>query len=194
MKTIEAFSHPYPAKLLLFGEYTVLSDLLRMSLMVSDTCATRVIARESGLSREDFHAAMNRKALALGMTHTRYVETTGLDERNVSTAADIARVLEVAAKNPLIHEITTTQKYEVATAKRSHFIGNTNRLLYSDYEIVGGKTGFINEAGYCFATWIRTQGRDLIAVVLGAPTNATRFADVVRLIQRTAPASFAPAE
>ena len=58
------------------------------------------------------------------------------------------------------------------------------------YEVMGGKTGFILEAGYCFATWIRTQGRDLIAVVLGAPTNATRFADTVRLLQKsTAPAA-----
>ena len=170
-----------------------LEDLFHMSLMVSDNCATRVLARESGLSSEDFLAAMNRKALALGMTHTRYVEITGLDERNVSTAADIAKILEVAARHPRIHEITTTPSYEFATARRSHMIGNTNRLLHSQYEVVGGKTGFINQAGYCFATRIQTQGgRDLIAVVLGAPTNATRFADVVRLIQRTTSASFVP--
>jgi D-alanyl-D-alanine carboxypeptidase len=50
--------------------------------------------------------------------------------------------------------------------------------------VLGGKTGFIQPAGYCFATWVRAQGRDLIAVVLGAPTNATRFADAVRLIQK----------
>jgi D-alanyl-D-alanine endopeptidase (penicillin-binding protein 7) len=171
-----------------------LGDLFRMSLMVSDNCATRVLARESGLSREDFLAAMNRKALELGMTHTRYVEVTGLDERNVSTATDIACVLATAARQPLIQQICTTPSYEFRTAKRGHMIGNTNRLLHSRYEVVGGKTGFISEAGYCFATWIRTQGRDLIMVVLGAPTNATRFADVVRLIQRTSTASFAPRE
>ena len=173
------------------GERVPLEDLLHMSLMCSDNCATRVVARESGLSDDDFLAAMNKKALELGMTHTRYVEPTGLDERNVSTATDIARLLSIAAKQPMIHDITTTRSYEFATARRSHFIGNTNRLLYGNYEIVGGKTGFITEAGYCFATWIHTDGRDLIAVVLGAPTNATRFADVVRLVQRTSTASLA---
>jgi D-alanyl-D-alanine carboxypeptidase (penicillin-binding protein 5/6) len=66
-------------------------------------------------------------------------------------------------------------------------IANTNRLLYGRYEVRGGKTGFIVEAGYCLATWIHSQGRDLIAVVLGAPTAATRFADVARLVQRTRP-------
>jgi D-alanyl-D-alanine carboxypeptidase len=71
-------------------------------------------------------------------------------------------------------------------------IGNTNRLLYGRYEVLGGKTGFIQESGYCLATWVRTQGREMIAVVLGAPTNATRFADVVRLVQKTLSTSTPP--
>lgn len=166
-------------------EIVTLEDLLHMSLMCSDNVATRVLARESGLAPEEFLARMNSKAIELGLTHTRFVEFTGLDERNVSTATDIARLLKAAASNDRVREITTTQSYEFRSARRAHLIGNTNRLLYGRYEILGGKTGFISEAGYCLATWIRSQGREFIAVVLGAPTNATRFADVVRLIQRT---------
>jgi D-alanyl-D-alanine endopeptidase (penicillin-binding protein 7) len=173
------------------GESVSLANLLHMSLMCSDNVATRVLARESGLAPDDFLARMNHKAIELGMTHTRFVEFTGLDERNVSTAADVARMLHAAADIDLVREITTTRSYEFRTARRVHEIHNTNRLLFSHYEIVGGKTGFISEAGYCFATWLRTQGRDLIAVVLGAPTNATRFADTVRLVQRTTSASIA---
>jgi D-alanyl-D-alanine carboxypeptidase len=93
-------------------------------------------------------------------------------------------MLHAAAHEPLIAEITTTRAYEFRTERRAHALRNTNRLLYGQYEILGGKTGFINEAGYCFTTWVRSQGRELIAVVLGAPTNATRFADAVRLIQK----------
>lgn len=171
------------------GERVALGDLLHMSLMSSDNVATRVLARESGLSADQFVARMNRKAVELGLTGTRFVEFTGLDERNVSTASDVARLLHAAAHEPLIQEITTTRQYQFATGRRVHDVHNTNRLLYSQYEVLGGKTGFILEAGYCFATWIRTQGRDVIAVVLGAPTNATRFADTVRLLQKsTAPA------
>lgn len=166
-------------------EIVSLGDLMHMSLMCSDNVATRVLARESGLASEDFLARMNQKALELGMTHTRFVEFTGLDERNVATAADVARMLQAAASIDLVRDITTTHSYEFRTQRRAHQIANTNRLLYGRYEILGGKTGFISESGYCFATWIRTQGREMIAVVLGAPTNATRFADVVRLIQRT---------
>jgi serine-type D-Ala-D-Ala endopeptidase (penicillin-binding protein 7) len=175
------------------GESVQLGDLLHMSLMCSDNCATRVLARESGLASDEFLARMNRKAIELGMNRSRFVESTGLDQRNVSTAADVARMLRAAAGMPLIHEISTTREYEFnSSARRAHAIRNTDRLLYGDrYEILGGKTGFISEAGYCFATWIRTEGRDMIAVVLGAPTAATRFADTVRLVQRATSASLA---
>ena len=174
------------------GEMLSLDHLLHMSLMCSDNVATRVLARESGLSQSDFLARMNRKAVELGLNGSRFYEVTGLDERNVSTASDIARLLHAAAHDPLIQGITTTRTYEFRTEKRAHAIGNTNRLLYGRYDVLGGKTGFIGEAGYCFATWVRSQGRDLIAVVLGAPTNATRFADAVRLIQKSTTPTVAP--
>jgi len=166
-------------------ERVAIGDLMHMSLMCSDNVATRVLVRESGKPMEDFLARMNQKALELGLTHSRFVEITGLDERNVSTATDVARLLQAAASQELVREITTTPSYEFRSSRRAHLISNTNRLLYGRYEILGGKTGFISEAGYCLVTWVRTQGREFIAVVLGAPTNATRFADVVRLIQRT---------
>jgi D-alanyl-D-alanine endopeptidase (penicillin-binding protein 7) len=174
-------------------ERVALRDLLHMSLMCSDNVATRVLVRESGLPLEDFLARMNRRAVELGLARTRFVECTGLDARNVSTAADCARLLRAAAEVPLMQEISTTRSYAFRSATRPHQIGNTNRLLYGRYEVKGGKTGFISSAGYCLATWVHAQGRDMIAVVLGAPTNATRFADVMRLVQRTTSTSVAPA-
>ncbi len=183
-------------------ERVALYDLLHMSLMNSDNVATRVLARESGLSADSFVGRMNDKARELGLSNTRFAEPTGLDERNVSTATDVARLLRAAANHYLIREITTTPSYVFVsqytgrrrTVTRSHHIVNTNRLLRSNrYEFSCSKTGFISESGYCVATWLRDQGRDLIAVVLGAPTNATRFADVVRLVQRTETLNLDPA-
>src|SRR5437667_4877712 len=84
------------------SETLALRDLLHMSLMCSDNAATRALVRESGLSPEDYLAQMNRKAVDLGLARTRFVEFTGLDERNVSTAADCARLLKAAAENPII--------------------------------------------------------------------------------------------
>ena len=184
-------------------ERVSLHDLLHMSLMNSDNVATRVLARESGLGREEFVARMNDKARDLGLPNTRFAEPTGLDNRNVSTAVDVARLLRAAADHYLIREVTTTPDYvflgeypgRKRTISRTHTIVNTNRLLRSNrYEFSCSKTGFISESGYCVATWVRDRGRDLIAVVLGAPTNATRFADVVRLVQRTQTPSLRPVQ
>ena len=174
---------------LLRRERVMLRDLLCMSLMCSDNAATRVLSRESGLAREQVLARMNARATELGLEQTRFVEFTGLDERNVASATDCARLLRAAASVPTIQEIMTRRTHvfssEYKTWHRQHQVGNTNRLLFGSYEVRGGKTGFILEAGYCFATWIHTSQRDLIAVVLGAPTGATRFADVARLVKRT---------
>ena len=173
------------------SESVALGDLLHMSLMCSDNVATRVLARSSGIDHAAFVARMNVKAQELGLAHTRFAEETGLDEHNVSTATEVARLLHAAAHDPLIQDITTTREYTFASATRDHVFRNTNRLLYGNREILGGKTGYISEAGYCFATWVREDGRDLIAVVLGAPTEATRFADAIRLIAKAAAATAA---
>jgi D-alanyl-D-alanine endopeptidase (penicillin-binding protein 7) len=185
------------------GERVALYDLLHMSLMNSDNVATRVLARESGLSPARFVARMNEKAQEMGLESARFAEPTGLDQHNVASAVDVARLLRAAADHYLIREVTTTPTYvfvgeypgRTRTIARTHQIVNTNRLLRSNrYEISCSKTGFISQSGYCVATWVRDRGRDLIAVVLGAPTNATRFADVVRLVQRTQTLSLEPVE
>jgi D-alanyl-D-alanine endopeptidase (penicillin-binding protein 7) len=123
------------------GEMAALGDLLHMSLMCSDNVATRVLARESGLEKEEFLSEMNRKALELELANTRFVEFTGLDERNVSTATDVAKLLRAAADEEMIRSITTSRSYDFRTARRAHHIVNTNRLLYGRYQILGGKTG-----------------------------------------------------
>ena len=78
--------------------------------------------------------------------------------------------------------MTSTPHYQFRTNRGVHVLTNTDRLLYGRYNVMTGKTGFINEAGYCFATCIRTTGRQLVSVVLGAPTKGTRFLETARLI------------
>jgi D-alanyl-D-alanine endopeptidase (penicillin-binding protein 7) len=134
---------------------------------------------------------MNDKAHDLGLTGTKFVEFTGLDENNVSTAADVARILRTARASIS----STRSRRPRATNSRTAATRTTSTTRTGCSRAATrsrGKTGFINEAGYCFATWLRVDGRDLIAVVLGAPTSATRFADVVRLVNKTVAAGFEP--
>ncbi|HVP38086.1 MAG TPA: D-alanyl-D-alanine carboxypeptidase family protein [Candidatus Saccharimonadales bacterium] len=164
------------------GERIRKRDLLQLALMVSDNAATRALVRTSGIAHDEFLARMNARARALGMTGTRFEEETGLDPGNVSSVRDYARLMAAACKYPLVAEVTSTPHYEFRTSRGAHVLANTDRLLYGNYDVMGGKTGFINEAGYCFATVVRAAGRQLVSVVLGAPTKGTRFLETARLI------------
>lgn len=166
------------------GNRVAIGDLLRCSLISSDNCATRVLARSTGLSMPEFVAAMNTKARELNLRETHYADPTGLDENNISTASDQARLIILAADNPLISRITSSPSYTFLCGRRIESLTNTNRLMRSRSDIVGSKTGFINEAGYCLAMLIGDRDNPyLTTVVLGAPSNASRFAESSKLIE-----------
>jgi D-alanyl-D-alanine carboxypeptidase len=67
--------------------------------------------------------------------------------------------------------------HTVTTSRRTITIHNTNRLVGSEVDVRGGKTGFISKSGYCLATLLKLpQSQEQIAVVvLGARSNAARF-------------------
>lgn len=160
------------------GEAYKARDLLYATLMASDNRAARAIATASGLPREVFIQRMNEKARWLGMMNTEAVEVTGLDERNVSTAADIAILIREAMTYPLINKITSTYKRRVSLQNKKRYknLVNTNRMVLSKWNIQAGKTGFIIESDYCLATVMKDkQGREITVVVLGSPTNSIRF-------------------
>ena len=76
------------------------------------------------------------------------------------------------------------QSYRMRTNQRNLRVRNTNRLLQGRYVIQGGKTGYIDEAGYCLAAVAKLPGSDPLAiVVLGANTNSGRFREVRRLVE-----------
>jgi D-alanyl-D-alanine endopeptidase (penicillin-binding protein 7) len=169
------------------GEVLSQRDLLHLALLSSDNAATKSLVRNSGIPAGEYLGRMNRKAQVLGLHSTRFVEFTGLSELNVSSAQDMAQILKAANKQPLIAHITTLPDYSFRTQRRIHQLVNTNRLArYGTFDVKGGKTGFINEAGYCLVTWVSTRSRDVIAVVLGAPSNPARFTETRRLIDRVA--------
>ncbi len=115
--------------------------------------------------------------------HTRFVEPSGLDPHNVSTARELAALVTAAAHDPVIAGIMQAPEYGYWSNRRYHHFGNTNHLLASRWEVRGGKTGYTSPAGYCFAACLADgSGREFAGVVLGAPTGATRFADVSRMM------------
>jgi D-alanyl-D-alanine endopeptidase (penicillin-binding protein 7) len=160
------------------GDHIVLGELLRLMLIASDNGAARVLARTSDGGTDAFVQRMNDMAMQLGLTATHYEDPTGLDSDNVSTAYDISHLISFAASDETIGAIMRTATYDVHTTTRVIPIHSTDRLLASDIDVRGGKTGFINKAGYCLAMLLQVpQGSQVAVVVLGAATSTMRFWD-----------------
>lgn len=167
-------------------EEITVRDLFHASIMSSDNAATKALVRTCGVPYNEFIFRMNLLADSLGLSGTHFVEPTGLNERNVSTAQDLARILWTATQSPVIQAIMQKTDYTFVSNRKLHQLINTNRLLRSQWQITGGKTGFIREAGYCLATKVKSpEGSDITAIVLGAPSNALRFAEARRILDWT---------
>lgn len=165
------------------GERISLNDLLHLALVASDNAAARAIARVSSWGTRGFVEQMNRKAAELGLERTRFVDPSGLDERNIASPYDLARLITHASDDPTIARIMRKSSYRLRTSRRRLTVRNTNRLLRGRHVVQGGKTGYIDEAGYCLAALVKLPGSDPLAVVvLGARSNSGRFAEVRRLV------------
>jgi len=157
-------------------------DMLHLALMSSENRAAHALGRNYPGGLPAFVDAMNRKARALGMSSTHFIEPTGLSSENVSSPRDLARLLRAAAQRPLIHRYSTDDQYEVDVANRTQVFRNTNLLVRKpDWDIKVSKTGYINEAGECLVMLARINGRDVAMVLLDSQGKLSRIGDAVRL-------------
>ncbi len=167
------------------GENYRLEDLWNAALVGSANRAVLSLVDASGLSREAFVARLNEKVRELGMTNTVLVEPTGLDEKNVSTASDMAILLREAMRQERIREALNLREYTIRTASSTfeRHIWNTNWLLlrwipHTLPDLRGGKTGYIPASGYNFSMQVANEADHVITVVvLGADSNDARFAE-----------------
>ena len=162
-------------------------DLMHLLLISSDNAAARALARVSPWGSDGFVRRMNEKAVELGLQSTTYADPSGLDAANVSSAYDMARLIAYAAGDEWISEIMRKKEHRLVLGKRSRTIVSTNRLLAnSDLQpnVLGGKTGFINRAGYCLVTLLKLPevNQPVAVVVLGARSNAGRFTEARNLL------------
>lgn len=170
---------------LYIGEKLTLHDLFSLMLISSDNVAARILARSTGLGRDQFIEKMNELALRLNLKHTRFTDPAGLDSGNVSTASEFAGLFKTALEFDLIVDAISRKSYtyRALDSDRQYIAYNTNRLLYGRHDVIGGKTGHIRNSGYCLALGIEdSDGRRLGAVLLGAPSNNYRYRDAHRLL------------
>ena len=159
-------------------------EMLLLALMSSENRAAASLAHHYPGGYNAFVQAMNTKARALGMTHTHYVEPTGLSEQNVSSATDLVKLLKASQAYPLIEQFSTTSEKTVAFHKPNYTLGfrNTNALVRKpDWSIQVTKTGFTNAAGHCLVMRTVMNHRNVAFVVLDSFGKYTHMADASRL-------------
>ena len=165
---------------------TVLSrgDLMHLSLMSSENRAANALGRTFPGGMDNFVDRMNARAKQLGMKDTRYVEPTGLSSRNQSSAGDLAVLVAVAYKEPMLRELSTSHGREVEVGRRTLQYNNTNRLVKNPAWDIGlQKTGYISEAGRCLVMQTQVSGRKLIMVFLDSAGKLSRLGDAERVRQ-----------
>jgi D-alanyl-D-alanine endopeptidase (penicillin-binding protein 7) len=192
----------YTSSRLPLGATLSRAELLNLALIASENRAAAALSRAYPGGRPAFVMAMNRKAQALGMHSTYYVDGTGLSSENRSTAADLAKLVDAAYQYPLIREISSTGSYDVEVPgtrivrvkqkgrvtrvakpieRRLAYV-NTNALTRNhNWDIGISKTGYINEAGHCLVMQSKIAGEKVIIVLLDSFGKWSRIGDANRI-------------
>jgi D-alanyl-D-alanine endopeptidase (penicillin-binding protein 7) len=165
------------------GTVLTRSDLLRLALMSSENRAAAALTRAYPGGSSAFVAAMNQKAIELGMWRTRFVDGTGLSSENVSTAQDLVKMVNGAFGYPLVRNYTTGTDHAVRTARgRILQYRNSNGLVKNpSWQIGLSKTGYISEAGRCLVMQAQIAAMPVVIVLLDSWGKKTRLGDANRI-------------
>lgn len=152
------------------GEFFTVRELLYAAMLRSANDACVALAEHVAGSEKKFAILMNRKARMLGATDSHFVNPHGLpDDRHVSTARDLAVIMNAAMKHPDFVAIAATQRIELEWKghHEARTLVNKNKLLTQYETPVVGKTGYTNAAKLCYVGVV--QGEQPVTIVfLGA--------------------------
>ncbi|MBI5917917.1 MAG: D-alanyl-D-alanine endopeptidase [Nitrosomonadales bacterium] len=159
------------------------AEMLKLALMSSENRAASALARTYPGGTPAAVAKMNEKARELGMGNTRFLDSSGLNSSNVSTAQDLVKMVSAARHYSEIHQYTTsTQHLASPQGYRPLQYINSNPLVRNgSWEIGVSKTGFINEAGRCLVMEAKISQRPVIIVLLDSQGKQTRVGDANRI-------------
>jgi len=162
-----------PTKVWLRPGWTpTLRDLLYAMLLRSANDASIAVAEGLGGSVPNFARMMNARARDLGATDSNFMNPNGLpNSRHHSSAADLAKIVKVAIKNPDLRTILSTPEKTVrlnSASRKGVVVRTTNRMIARDDFRVIGKTGYTRLAKRCFAGAASVDGKEVVVVVLGS--------------------------
>ncbi len=154
------------------GETFSMEDLLYGMLLPSGNDAAHAIARDLGTEPGDsadagydrFISWMNERIKRMGLADTNLVNAHGWGVPNhYSSAYDLATFMRYAVQSPEFLNVISTSNY---TTANGYSFGNTNKLLNTYGDLIGGKTGYDDDAGYCLIEVAQRDGNTMISVTL----------------------------
>ncbi len=161
------------------------SQLLEGMLIKSaNDCAYSVASywdKKNG--KGDFVKEMNQKAEELQMNNTNFDDSSGLSEKNISTASDLKKLSSYAMKNDFIRSAVSKDGSTITSEEGYQFqVYPSNQMLSYDPDIFGIKTGYTEEAGHCFIAG-SCNGKDkIVSIILDSGSTTLRFSDSRKLI------------
>ena len=176
------------------GEEMSLKDLLTCALVGGASDACNIIAEYVSGSLSRFVSDMNIRAAELGCKSTSFVNAHGLpNENHFSTAYDMALIAAAFVQHEELVEIADTVEAEIPATNLSgpRKLTNGNYILRQDYTryyyslACGLKSSYTDDAGYCLASSMKTDGSYVVSIVLGCKVleSDNGFYDIQSFIQ-----------
>lgn len=161
------------------GESVPAIDLLYGVMLPSGADSCIGLAQFISGSEAGFVELMNEKAAQLGMTGTHFTNSTGLhDDNHYTTARDLGVLVQYALENQTFREIFTASSHSTQstqihpdgiTFQASVFKNmNEDQALRASNVILGGKTGYTQQAGLCLASIGNVMGEEFLVITMGA--------------------------
>lgn len=184
------------------GETVTMKDLLYSAILVSGADGTTGLANAVAGSEEKFVELMNAKIQELGLTGTKFVNASGLHNKNhYSTAQDIAVIAKAAMDNETCREVLTATKYTTSKTKQhkdgielTSIVAQRIEGYYVDCDgdgeaddgisIEGGKTGFTDEAKYTLSTILDDNGHTYICVTTKSKDELKSVEDQIAIYEK----------
>jgi D-alanyl-D-alanine carboxypeptidase (penicillin-binding protein 5/6) len=168
------------------GDKVTVEKLLYAALIKSANDAAVALAEAVAGSEKHFVRLMNQKAVSIGAKNTKFINSTGLpDARQYITALDLSKIMKCALGYPKLKEIIGTPTVELLTEKGEiFFLKNTDKLLWSDEDLIGGKTGYTFRAGHCFVCAAEREKETIVVALLGSPSRGYLWKETEALIDK----------
>ena len=191
------YSTPFGSSIIYLkvGEVMSLKNLLYGLLVKSGNDAANVIGEAVSGDIDTFVELMNEKVKEIGCTNTHFTNTHGFhDDDHYTTASDMAKIMKYCLQNDTFKQIIQTQKYTIEKTNKTEqqrILINTNKMFNKNYKdmyyeyIIGGKTGYTDEAQGTFVGYLKKDDKNIIVATFDAPqyvgSNEARFLDTIKV-------------